>query len=128
MQEIYRTRWVYSHLSYEEDVIKSNFQVPELAGFWMLSMLLQFPLQGFLLFNPSFRMYIFEKIVQSIMMFLLLMQLVTGFVALRAFANTKPLILKWARVWTNSAFNQLLYYYVTKTLYKNYPLSIGQYL
>lgn len=53
----------------------------------MLSLLLQFPLQGFLLCNPVFRMNILERVIQGIMVSLLLIQLITGFVALRRTAK-----------------------------------------
>lgn len=53
----------------------------------MLTLLLQFPLQGFLLFNPVFRLNILERFIQGVMFFLLLIQLVTGFAALRRIAK-----------------------------------------
>ncbi|XP_023027213.2 transmembrane protein 17 isoform X1 [Leptinotarsa decemlineata] len=58
-------------------------KIPELAGFWMLSLLLQLPMQGYLLFNPHSRMYILEIVVQSIMFILLIIQLVAGYWAMK---------------------------------------------
>ncbi|KAJ8942221.1 hypothetical protein NQ314_010121 [Rhamnusium bicolor] len=58
-------------------------KIPELAGFWMLSVFLQLPLQGFLLFNPHFGFYISEVIVQSVMFTMLCIQVISGYCALR---------------------------------------------
>ncbi|XP_056630963.1 transmembrane protein 17-like isoform X1 [Diorhabda sublineata] len=68
------------YLGYEGNL---KDKIPELAGFWMLSVLLQFPLQGFLLFNPYFQMCVTEIVVQSIMFILLCIQLVSGYCALK---------------------------------------------
>lgn len=73
--------------NYRSVVQRIFFQIPELAVFWMLSALLQFPLQGFLLCNPIFRMNIFEQIIQGFMFFLLFVQLIAGFVALKRTAK-----------------------------------------
>ncbi|KYB25484.1 transmembrane protein 17 [Tribolium castaneum] len=64
---------------------KGNLEdkIPELAGFWMLSLLLQFPLQGLLLFNPNFKLHVIEIIVQSIMFVMLCIQLVSSYCALK---------------------------------------------
>lgn len=66
-----------------EDVIFIFFQIPELAGFWMISLLLQFPLQNLLLLNPYFNMRILETSVQSIMVLMLIVELISGYFALK---------------------------------------------
>ncbi|KAJ3642274.1 hypothetical protein Zmor_025075 [Zophobas morio] len=64
---------------------KGNLEdkIPELVGFWMLSLLLQLPLQGLLLFNPNFKLHVFEVIVQSIMFLMLCIQLIFSYRALK---------------------------------------------
>lgn len=58
-------------------------QIPELAGFWMLSILLQFPLYTFLLVNPYLQPRPTELTLNSVMWLLLQSELVTGFFALK---------------------------------------------
>ena len=58
-------------------------KVPELAGFWLLTILLQLPLQGFLLFNTDLILVPLETSAGSVMMILILLELLAGFVALR---------------------------------------------
>merc|ERR1711953_465076 len=58
-------------------------KVPELAGFWLLTILLQLPLQGFLLLNTDLILAPIDTAVGSVMMALILSELVTGFLALR---------------------------------------------
>ncbi|XP_063243613.1 transmembrane protein 17-like isoform X1 [Bacillus rossius redtenbacheri] len=57
-------------------------QTPELAGFWLLSLLLQLPLQLFLTLNQRTAPQLVEVAVQLVMLALLLVQLVTGLAAL----------------------------------------------
>ena len=58
-------------------------KVPELAGFWLLTILLQLPLQGFLLFNTDLILVPLEISAGSVMMVLILSELLSGFFALR---------------------------------------------
>ena len=58
-------------------------QVPELAGFWLLTILLQLPLQGFLLFNEDLIILPIERAANIIMVFMIISELITGFYALR---------------------------------------------
>ena len=58
-------------------------KVPELAGFWLLTILLQLPLQGFLLLNTDLILVPIDTAAGSVMMALILSELVTGFLALR---------------------------------------------
>ncbi|KAE8742767.1 hypothetical protein FOCC_FOCC011695 [Frankliniella occidentalis] len=58
-------------------------KVPELAGFWVLSIVLQLPLHLLLLFSPPMWPLPAESAIESVMLVLLLSQLMTGFFALR---------------------------------------------
>eukprot|EP00095_Tigriopus_kingsejongensis_P006573 maker-scaffold807_size94382-snap-gene-0.21 protein:Tk06573 transcript:maker-scaffold807_size94382-snap-gene-0.21-mRNA-1 annotation:"transmembrane protein 17-like" len=58
-------------------------KVPELAGFWLLSVLLQFPLQAFLFFNEDLIILPLERAANLVMVGLVLSELITGFIALR---------------------------------------------
>nr|CAD7443212.1 unnamed protein product [Timema bartmani] len=62
-------------------------KIPELAGFWMLSLLLQFPLQIFLFANERTVPQVVERAVQGVMLSLLVVELVSGFIALRRAAR-----------------------------------------
>ncbi|XP_028137315.1 transmembrane protein 17-like [Diabrotica virgifera virgifera] len=79
------------YLGYEGNL---KDKIPELAGFWMLSILLQLPLQGFLLFNPYFRMYVLEIIVQAVMFILLCIQLISGYCAIKFTASEQTAVYK----------------------------------
>ncbi|XP_028815118.1 transmembrane protein 17B [Denticeps clupeoides] len=58
-------------------------KVPELAGFWLLSLLLQFPLILFLLFNEAILIMPLERGVHIVLALFLLAEAIYGFVALR---------------------------------------------
>ncbi|XP_024137156.1 transmembrane protein 17B [Oryzias melastigma] len=58
-------------------------KVPELAGFWLLSILLQFPLVLFQLFNEALLIQPLERAVHLVLCCFVLTQALTGFVALR---------------------------------------------
>ncbi|XP_013980564.1 transmembrane protein 17B [Salmo salar] len=58
-------------------------KVPELAGFWLLSLLLQFPLILFQLFNQAILIQPLERGVHLILALFILTQALSGFVALR---------------------------------------------
>lgn len=78
----------FNHLIFPLFVIKTcqyfvTVQVPELAGFWVLSIVLQLPLHLFLVFCPPVRPLPAECAVECVMIFLLASQLLTGFFALR---------------------------------------------
>ncbi|XP_054275584.1 uncharacterized protein LOC128994811 [Macrosteles quadrilineatus] len=62
------------------------FQIPGLAGFWMLSLLLQAPLQ-LLLLHPMLLSSVVEIVTQTVMCCLLCVQLVSGFIALHRVAK-----------------------------------------
>ncbi|KAM4572709.1 transmembrane protein 17B [Odontesthes bonariensis] len=58
-------------------------KVPELAGFWLLSILLQFPLILFQLFNEAILVQPLERGVHIVLAIFILTQALSGFVALR---------------------------------------------
>merc|ERR1712141_399587 len=58
-------------------------KVPELAGFWLLTVLLQLPMQGFLLFNEALVILPMERAANVLMVTMVLLELVIGFIALR---------------------------------------------
>uniref|UniRef100_UPI0037E81101 transmembrane protein 17B n=1 Tax=Semicossyphus pulcher TaxID=241346 RepID=UPI0037E81101 len=58
-------------------------KVPELAGFWLLSILLQFPLILFQLFNEAILIQPLERGVHIVLALFILSQALSGFVALR---------------------------------------------
>ncbi|KAF0041362.1 hypothetical protein F2P81_007260 [Scophthalmus maximus] len=58
-------------------------KVPELAGFWLLSILLQLPLILFLLFNEAILIQPLERGVHIVLALFVLTQALSGFVTLR---------------------------------------------
>ncbi|KAK9879852.1 hypothetical protein WA026_008356 [Henosepilachna vigintioctopunctata] len=68
------------YLGYEGNL---RDKVPELAGFWMLSVLLQFPIQSILLFTPHIEFSILEVLSQTIMFVMLITQIISGYIALK---------------------------------------------
>lgn len=49
----------------------------------MISLLLQFPLQGLLLLNPYFNLRVLEFCMQTVMFIMLIIQLISGYFALK---------------------------------------------
>ncbi|XP_053497452.1 transmembrane protein 17B isoform X2 [Ictalurus furcatus] len=66
------------------EVVMLQLKVPELAGFWLLSLLLQFPLILFQLFNEAILIQPLERGVHIVLALFILTEAVSGFVALRA--------------------------------------------
>ncbi|NXX46864.1 TMM17 protein, partial [Tricholaema leucomelas] len=62
-------------------------KVPELAGFWLLSLLLQLPLILFLLFNEELKNQPAERAIHAIFALFLTFQVVTTFVTLKRMVN-----------------------------------------
>ncbi|KAF5917995.1 hypothetical protein HPG69_019801, partial [Diceros bicornis minor] len=62
-------------------------KVPELAGFWLLSLLLQLPLILFLLFNEGLANLPLEKAIHIIFTMFLTFQVVSAFLTLRKMVN-----------------------------------------
>ncbi|KAB0795444.1 hypothetical protein PPYR_12283 [Photinus pyralis] len=93
------------YLGYEGNL---RDKIPELAGFWMLSVLLQFPLQSLLLFNPYFNLYVVEVFVQSVMLLLLSAQLFFGYRALKFTALTQAAYFKLVKLRNDSSSAKIL--------------------
>ncbi|XP_072491547.1 transmembrane protein 17 [Notamacropus eugenii] len=62
-------------------------KVPELAGFWLLSLLLQLPLILFLLFNEGLTIQPLERALNIVFTIFLAFQIVVAFLALKKMAN-----------------------------------------
>lgn len=62
-------------------------KVPELAGFWLLSLLLQLPLILFLLFNEGLTNLPLEKAIHIIFTIFLMFQVILAFLTLRKMVN-----------------------------------------
>ncbi|KAM4680985.1 transmembrane protein 17 [Amazona ochrocephala] len=62
-------------------------KVPELAGFWLLTLLLQLPTILFLLFNEGLKIQPLERAVNSIFAVFLTFQVIAAFVTLKRMAN-----------------------------------------
>ncbi|XP_071439834.1 transmembrane protein 17-like [Hetaerina americana] len=91
------------HLGYLGNLTE---KIPELAAFWMISILLSLPLQAFPLAKLNTLPQPAEIGAQSVMLVLLMVQLTSGFVALRRAATY--LASKFQEVqleMTNEAFN-----------------------
>ena len=54
-----------------------------MAGFWLLTVLLQLPLQGFLFLNEDLILLPMERAANLIMVLIILIELIVGFIALR---------------------------------------------
>ncbi|NWX22606.1 TMM17 protein, partial [Aegotheles bennettii] len=62
-------------------------KVPELAGFWLLSLLLQLPVILFLLFNEGLKIQPLERAVHTIFTAFLTSQVIAAFFALKRMVN-----------------------------------------
>ncbi|NXD81060.1 TMM17 protein, partial [Halcyon senegalensis] len=62
-------------------------KVPELAGFWLLTLLLQLPIIIFLLFNEGLKNQPAERAVHTIFALFLIFQVITAFVTLKRMVN-----------------------------------------
>ncbi|XP_015605499.1 transmembrane protein 17B [Cephus cinctus] len=62
-------------------------KIPELAGFWLISTLLQFPLEMFLILDGGTMPLLGEIVVNGIMLFLLVTEIITGTMALKHSAD-----------------------------------------
>ncbi|XP_050750484.1 transmembrane protein 17 isoform X1 [Gymnogyps californianus] len=62
-------------------------KVPELAGFWLLSLLLQLPIILFLLFNEGLKIQPLERAVHIVFALFLTFQVVAAFVTLKRMVN-----------------------------------------
>ena len=62
-------------------------QVPELAGFWLLTLLIQFPLILLVLFNEDAKILPFERAVNIIEALFVVFEIICGYVAIRIMVN-----------------------------------------
>lgn len=62
--------------------------MPELAGFWLLTLLPQLPIILFLLFNEGLKIHSLERAMHIIFAAFLSFQVVAAFFALRRMVNT----------------------------------------
>ncbi|XP_042713113.2 transmembrane protein 17 isoform X2 [Chrysemys picta bellii] len=68
-------------------VVMLQLKVPELAGFWLLSLLLQLPIILFLLFNEGLKIQPLERAVHIIFALFLTFQVIAAFLALKRMVN-----------------------------------------
>ncbi|KAM6280324.1 transmembrane protein 17 isoform 2-T2 [Porphyrio hochstetteri] len=68
-------------------VVMLHQKVPELAGFWLLSLLLQLPIILFLLFNEGLKIQPLERVVHIIFALFLTFQVIAAFVTLKRMVN-----------------------------------------
>ena len=62
-------------------------QVPELAGSWLLTLLVQFPLIMLLLFNEAQDIYPLERAINLIMALFVWFEVICGYFAIRTMVN-----------------------------------------
>ncbi|KAL6422969.1 hypothetical protein ACFW04_010459 [Cataglyphis niger] len=62
-------------------------KIPELASFWLISTLIHFPLEMFLLFDSKTIPHLSETIANGVMSFLLVIEIITATIALKQLAN-----------------------------------------
>ncbi|KAM0736146.1 Transmembrane protein 17B [Formica fusca] len=62
-------------------------KIPELASFWLISTLIHFPLEMFLLFDSKTIPHLSETIANGVMSFLLITEIITATIALKQLAN-----------------------------------------
>ncbi|KAK0089811.1 hypothetical protein PV325_005118 [Microctonus aethiopoides] len=62
-------------------------KIPELACFWLISALLQFPLMGFILLDGNMLLFLIERVSTSMMILLVTMEIITGAIALKIIAE-----------------------------------------
>lgn len=65
----------------------SLLQVPELAGFWLLTLLLQLPIILFLLFNEGLKILPLERSVNIIFALFLIFQVIAASATLKRMVN-----------------------------------------
>ena len=61
--------------------------MPELAGSWLLTLLIQFPLILFLLFNESTLILPIERAVNILFSLFVLWEIIVGYLAIRSMVN-----------------------------------------
>ncbi|GAB6033728.1 Transmembrane protein 17 [Chamberlinius hualienensis] len=61
--------------------------IPELAGFWIISLLLQLPIQAFLSFNEGTIILPMERVANTIMIGFVIFQLICGYFGIKKISN-----------------------------------------
>ncbi|XP_032912624.1 transmembrane protein 17 [Catharus ustulatus] len=79
------TELIRLYLGYVGNLLE---KVPELAGFWLLTLLPQLPIILFLLFNEGLKIHSLERAMHIIFAAFLSFQVVAAFFALRRMVNT----------------------------------------
>ncbi|XP_054718063.1 transmembrane protein 17-like [Uloborus diversus] len=69
-------------------------KVPELAGFWMLTLFLQFPLHCLCTFNRDYTVLPWERVTDVILMIFIILEIVTGYLAVKNITNHQALKFK----------------------------------
>jgi len=75
------------HLSVWIKVSLKLFQVPELAGFWLLTLLIQLPLILLLLFNEDALILPIERAVNIVEACFVVFEIICGYFAIRIMVN-----------------------------------------
>ncbi|GFT74158.1 transmembrane protein 17 [Nephila pilipes] len=69
-------------------------RVPELAGFWLLTLFLQFPLQCLCTFSTDFLILPWERLTDTITMIFLIFEIFIGYFAVKTITNHQALKFK----------------------------------
>ncbi|GFY62504.1 transmembrane protein 17 [Trichonephila inaurata madagascariensis] len=69
-------------------------KVPELAGFWLLTLFLQFPLQCLCTFSTDFIILPWERLTDTVMMIFLLFEIFIGYFTVKTITNHQALKFK----------------------------------
>ena len=77
----------FSSITYMHMYTTFKLQVPELAGSWLLTILLQFPLILFLLLNEATNILPLERAVHIVMTVFVVFEIIFGYFAIRAMVN-----------------------------------------
>ncbi|CAG0890000.1 unnamed protein product [Cyprideis torosa] len=62
-------------------------KIPELVGFWLLTLLIELPLISFALFSSGLKTIVFERTLNAFLAVLVLLELVFGYMAIQCIAQ-----------------------------------------
>ncbi|XP_063974922.1 transmembrane protein 17B-like [Diachasmimorpha longicaudata] len=62
-------------------------KIPELASFWLLSTLLQFPLMMFMFWDENMQLFFIERLATGLMIVLVIAEIISGTIALKNIAE-----------------------------------------
>ncbi|XP_055939365.1 transmembrane protein 17-like [Argiope bruennichi] len=77
-------------------------KVPELAGFWLLTLFLQFPLQCLCTFSTDFIILPWERLTDAIMMLFLVLEIFIGYFTVKTITNHQALKFKLQMMKSNA--------------------------